>query len=154
MSETKLQTVEFSALLGEHVLTGVSRETLKLPSYEGSERLEDSAALNFELDGVVYSAVEDPEDGYRSSMRHFVVGSAEVARFAPHRVTGSMRADDTEYGHQSNDVLELRDVVTGKVVLAVGTDNYDDYYPSFVADWNPENLAANAGVASGSGGGS
>jgi hypothetical protein len=142
---------EFSSLVGAHALTGVSRETVRLPRYEGDDSLEDAQALNFEIDGVVYSAIEDPGDGYRSSMRHLTIGAADVTRFAPHRVVGSMRPRD-EYGE--NDVLEFRDIITGGVVLAIGTSNSDDYYPSFVAEWNPENLAANAGISAGTGGAS
>jgi hypothetical protein len=33
----------------------------------------------------------------------------------------------------------------GLVILEVGTDNNDDYYPSFVSSWKPENMAVNRG---------
>ncbi len=33
------------------------------------------------------------------------------------------------------------------VVLEVGTDNSDDYYPSFVANFQPENMATNASAS-------
>ena len=39
--------------------------------------------------------------------------------------------------------LELLDCKTGKTVLEVGTENTDDYYPCFVANWSPENMACN-----------
>lgn len=34
--------------------------------------------------------------------------------------------------------------INGQIVLTLGTENTDDYYPSFVCDWQPENLADNA----------
>jgi len=52
----------------------------------------------------------------------------------------------SEYGQEDN-VLELVDAVTGRVVLEVGTDNVDDYYPGFVASFHPENMATNAEIA-------
>jgi hypothetical protein len=42
-------------------------------------------------------------------------------------------------------VNSFTDVVTGKVVLEVGTDNTEDYYPYCVMNWSPENLACNVG---------
>lgn len=61
--------------------------------------------------------------------------------FVPIRVLARKKPDD-RYGNV-NDTLELIDVVTGKVVLEVGTDNTDDYYPSFVSAFWPEHMASN-----------
>lgn len=62
--------------------------------------------------------------------------------FPPVRVVGRHRTVD-EYG-ESSDVLELIDVGTGKTVVEVGTENDNDYYPSFVANFRPENMPPNA----------
>lgn len=43
-----------------------------------------------------------------------------------------------------SDILELIDIANGKVVLACGTRNTDDYYPCYVAGFHPENMACNA----------
>jgi hypothetical protein len=98
--------------------------------------------FRFTLDGITYVATEDPDDGYRSSLRTFAV-SAEPTKnaFPPVAVTGRMKSD-TQY--ESNHTLQLVDDVTGEVVLEVGTDNVGDYYPGFVAEWRPELLAPNA----------
>jgi hypothetical protein len=37
----------------------------------------------------------------------------------------------------------MLDVTTGKVVFEVGTEDIDDYYPGFVVEFNPENMAIN-----------
>lgn len=42
-------------------------------------------------------------------------------------------------GYDNADLLEMY-LMNGALVLTVGTDNSDDYYPSFVTDWQPENI--------------
>ncbi len=132
--------MELKDLVGEHVLDAVDFETEKVGD-KGYE--EDSEVMRFRLDGVVYVAQEDPSDGYRSSMRDLlVVPDARMTNvFKSIRVVGSHR-NSGEYGGE-DDVLELRDLVTGEIVLEVGTHNTDDYYPSFVANFNPKNMKIN-----------
>lgn len=48
------------------------------------------------------------------------------------KVVGKMRDGD-------NRTLELTHAKTGKLVLEVGTDNTDDYYPWYVASFYEEN---------------
>ena len=60
--------------------------------------------------------------------------------FAGQRVVGRLGVSV----YKKTDILELIDVVTGKLVLEVGTDYSDDYYPSFVANFNPEAMALNS----------
>ena len=133
--------IELSSLVGKRVLSAVGTFTLKIKDW--GDELQDCESMSFTLDGITYTAVEDPSDGYRSSMRYLIV-SSEPADYlvSPHDVVGTMRGND-KYG-EVNDVLDLIDAQTGKVVLSVGTANTDDYYPYFVAEWHPENLAANA----------
>ena len=127
---------ELSDLVGEHILTGVDRLNKQIERY-GS--LEYSAVLNFTLDGVTYSVVEDPDDGYRSSARDLVVSDTPTSNtFQGVRVLGIMRTPRREH-----DILDLYDIANGKLVLSAGTENTDDYYPCFVAEWTPENLSVN-----------
>jgi hypothetical protein len=49
--------------------------------------------------------------------------------------------DNEEYS--VNDTIQFIDVVTGKIVLEIGTDNTDDYYLYCVMNCNPENLVIN-----------
>lgn len=97
------------------------------------------------MDGVAYRALEDPDDGYRSSMREISVvdTSAVFNTFPGQAVIAKMRPDDEYY--VPHKVLELFDAQTGKLVLAVGTENHTDYYPLWVAEFTPENMAINAG---------
>lgn len=130
-----------SDLCGKHVLTGVDCGSKIAKQEYGDD--ENCNTITFCLDGLTYCATEDPIDGYRSCMSEIVV-VADPPRntFPPCRVVGKMRADDSD----KNDTLELIDVTTGKVVLAVGTDTVDGYYPTFVSEWTPENMAINAKV--------
>lgn len=132
--------VAFDSLLGEHVLTGVDMSVERVKQW--GEHFKDANVCTFRLDGVIYTAIEDPDDGYRSSMDKFFVGGAITNEFAPVKVIGTVRTKG-EYS-QVDDVLVFTDAVTGKTVLEVGTENTDDYYPSFVASFHPENMAINA----------
>jgi hypothetical protein len=122
--------MELKDLVGEHILTGVDMD---------SKDYGDSQAIRFTLDGKTYVAVEDPEDGYRSCMGELIeINESLPNTFKSQKVVGTMR-DDT-----SDDVLDLIDVKTGKIVVSVGTSNTNDYYPWFTAEFNPENMAVNA----------
>jgi hypothetical protein len=133
------KNVPLESLVGSHCLSGVDR--LSEPNDDRYEPIRQ--VFRFTLDGITYVATEDPDDGYRSSMRTFAVSAAPTKNtFPPVAVTGRMKPD-TQY--ESNHTLQLVDDVTGEVVLEVGTDNVGDYYPGFVAEWRPELLAPNAG---------
>lgn len=136
---------ELTDLVGLRTLDAVDFSSEKV--HEWGDRYNDATVCRFRLDGVVYTAVEDPSDGYRSCMSS--LDSSEYATmtnvFPAIKVLGTHRTKG-EYSGE-DDVLELVDVSTGKVVLEVGTDNVDDYYPGFVASFHPENMATNIGVA-------
>ena len=134
--------VELAALVGLKVLDAVDFTNERRQRY--SDEWEDCQACRFRLDGKVYVAIEDPSDGYRSSLASLSEYQDECPMqnaFPPVQVLARHR-DKSAY-HDA-DILELIDVATGKTVLEVGTDNSDDYYPSFVASFSPENMATNS----------
>jgi hypothetical protein len=136
--------MELSDLVGEHMLDAVDSSNEQVKTW--GDQFEDCSVLRFRLDGKVYVATEDPDDGYRSSMRDLVVLPDDTIMhntFAPQRVVGRYR-NKSDYNEA--DVLELVDAVTGLIVLEVGTDNTDDYYPWFVGNFHPQNMACNADV--------
>lgn len=138
-----LEAVEFSTLVGLASLDAVDFANEMRERYEDS--WEDCGVCRFRLNGVVYIAVEDPSDGYRSHLGAFSRYETEVPMqnvFTPCKVLVRQRTKRAEYSGDA-DVLEMIDIVTGKTVLEVGTDNTDDYYPSFVASFSPENMEAN-----------
>lgn len=136
---------ELTDLIGRRRLDAVDFDDEKIKEYYG-DGYEDASVCRFRLDGVVYIAIEDPSDGYRSSMRELTVANDATMKnvFPAIDVDGRHRTSG-EYGTE-DDVLELVDAVTGKVVLEVGTDNVDDYYPGFVASFHPESMVTNADV--------
>lgn len=133
--------MELQDLVGEHLLTGVDFGVKP----KDPERVwdDDANTITFVLDGRAYLVTESPDDGYRSFMRDIKeVADITIANtFAPVRVVGRYK-DKCTYGGAA-DILELIDAANGKTVLEVGTDNSDDYYPSYVANFTPENMSVN-----------
>ena len=129
-------SIELKTLVGFHTLYGV--DGVK-HSIDGLDRYDESQVVNFDLDGVTYSAIEDPEDGYRSMLDKLIVSNESISnRFPGCKVLGSYDSNSVD------DILEFRDVTTGKVVLRIGTENTDDYYPNFIGVFIPENMLINA----------
>ena len=109
-------------LVGEHILSGVESNTIPGPEV-------DCITLSFILDDITFSACEDAEDGYRSSMKELILGGKVNNTFPGIKV-------NIEYDNTSNcDILNFIDIITKKIVLSIGTDNVDDYYPCFVNSW-------------------
>ena len=122
-------------LVGTHMLTAVEQNTLTGIGYGG----DDANTIAFTLDGVTYCAVENPEDGYRSSMGELVVvkGITLTNSFPPQQV-------EAVYTGGYHDLLTLRNSNTGEEVLRVGTSDTTDYYPCYVASFSPENMDVNS----------
>jgi hypothetical protein len=137
----KEKEVELKDLVGMRQLSGVTFERIK-PESDVDCPDESANSCAFILDGKAYQAIEDPSDGYRSSMRSLrrVSVKAVKNRFEPIQVLCRYR-NEGQWGC-SDDILEVLECVTGKTILTVGTRSLDDYYPSFEARWQPENIPA------------
>lgn len=134
--------MELKDLTGRHVLSGIETGNAMFETSPGY--MEDAQYVKFCLDGVCYMAVEDPEDGYRSCCKELVI-SDEPCKIALPNVLVVGRMDDSNALYQDDDILVLTDVESGLDVLRIGTANTCDYYPCYVAEWMPENLACNRG---------
>jgi len=133
--------MELRDLIGEHLLDAVDFSNEQVKTW--GDEFEACQIMRFRLDGKVYTAIEDPSDGYRSCMRELTFGDLPMANtFSPVRVLARHRAENA-HGN-TDDILELLDVVTGRTIVEVGTEDTDDYYPSFVASFHPEAMASNA----------
>jgi len=133
-----MNTVELEDLVGMHTLSGVDRVTIT-PEVE-EYKYGDADVLNFVLDGKVHSAIEADNDGYRSMLGQIFVSEGKLENmFVPVGVLGVMR----EHSSYACEILDLYDVANGKLVLSVGTENSDDWYPWFVAEFEPRNLHVN-----------
>lgn len=142
--------MELKDLQGKATLSAVDLGSIRVPDrYENDGRtFHDCDACYFRLNGTLYAAVEDQNDGYRSSMRELYIDPhtnvinefPEVAVFCIHHSGGD------ECSYDSHDLLSIYDLETSKLVLRVGTRNADDYYPSFVARFDPTAMSINNGV--------
>ena len=128
--------MRFKDLEGVYELSGVDNSTQKLTIY--GDDVECNTIL-FVLNDITYKAVENPDDGYRSFCEALKVCKNKVTnRFPSHKVVGKMKNGNCE-------IIQFFDIKTNEVVLEIGTDNYDDYYPYCVMRWIPQNLAINIG---------
>lgn len=102
----------------------------------------------FQLDNDLTVLVfEDPSDGYRSSAIDPVIVKAPLYSLgcSPNYVRAPVLVrlwERSEYGQAEG--IEIIDTRNGKTILRAGTDNSDDYYPSYTFDWRPQDLAENA----------
>lgn len=117
-----MKTIDFDTLIGSKA---------KLYNY-----VNDIYA--FQLGSVLFEVVEDPNDGYRSSMEEVRIlsdGNKKVSKdFLGDVIIEA--CPDADF-----DGYILRDVANGHTWLKFGTDNSDSYYPSFTFEWNgPEQI--------------
>lgn len=120
---------------GIHILTGCQYGTM--PKKDDQE--SDPNTLDFILDGRVFSVVENPDDGYRSMMDEIIENRLGVQiknTFVPCEVAGVFRKGDVE-------IIDFYDTTTGRIVMSIGTEKTDVYYPCFVGVFHPENMAIN-----------
>ena len=135
---------ELKDLVGKHILSGIEVGSMEHDDLWGYREM--CSYIKFALDGVNYLAIEDPSDGYRSYMYDLEVSDAPCKIHLPN-IEVVCRMQEDNYCER-NDVLEFIDVLNGKQILAVGTANYDDYYPYCVLEYTPENMSCNEGRAS------
>lgn len=115
-----------------------------------AEHQDDSPrVVVLRLDGVLYWFQEDPSDGYRSSLSHVRIAAAPdiprggIAEFPSRLVNCWLSTAPTDnFYNQRDEVLVGLDEATHSVLFEIGTTNLDDYYPSFIAEWNPPEAAA------------
>ena len=135
------------------LLSGVWRETQTLPE---EDYMDVAAHLFIMLDGVIYDVMEDPDDGYRSYMDAIYVRDLMPLNIwtPAEPVIGKLCDKDSDrwctsyhgdytYRNDRCNILELWSTVTNKCVVEFGTDFVDDYYPSFVDAFHPQNMSFN-----------
>ena len=124
------QNIELKDLVGEHKLSGVDFNNEQIKS-EWSNEYALSQVVRFTLDGKTYIAAED---GFRGCMRWLRLSKKAPIDFKPIKVLARMS------DRPNSTILQFLNIDNGKVILEVGTDNIDDYYPSWIASFNVENL--------------
>lgn len=151
LTEEKALTISLTDLVGEFELSGVSRDNAQMSNEWDENQYEDCQIMSFILNGVTFTAVESPDDGYRSHMRNILVERFFVSnKFQPvkvytiYRTNNNHIQDDGWMLYEECDILEFYDKENNKLIMRIGTKNTDSFYPYFVAEWIPENMAINS----------
>ncbi len=119
-------TISLSTLVGDGFLTAVDLGDVHPDKHP--------SLIRFCLNGRTIEAVEDPQDGWRSSMEYVRISDTlcrPETYFPIVKVIGKMvDTDEIEFTHAD----------TGKVIVQFGTDDSDSWYPYWTAVFHKENL--------------
>lgn len=108
-------------LAGNHILTGIDHTC---------------GEVLFQIDGLNYLIIEDEDDGYRSYMSELEITDRTIKNiFCGQPVR-------CEHQGEESDILRIYSS-DNKIILEVGTDYTDDYYPCAVFNYYPENMDIN-----------
>lgn len=86
-----------------------------------------------------FMLLEDESDGYRSSMDSVLVHT----RYVPRNVFDCVPVRFQLGGGSGDDLIDAVCLENQRRILQFGTSNTDDYYPSFVGDFELTNMPAN-----------
>lgn len=129
---------------GIHKLSGVCRSVVITGMFEESH--EEAVVLT--IDGQDYIAHPDPDDGYRSYATIYATDKPIQRFFFPEQdvMIKNYHVDAVvdDYFYDRKDWLEILNPETNELILSVGTDYSDSYYPMAIFKYNPENLPLNA----------
>ncbi len=126
---------------GMHKFSGVSHIKVEDEYWDKSE---DGILLT--IDGENYIAVTDPDDGYRSYGCFYIDKShAQRVTFPEQDVLVDFHKKDTT--DEDGYVVNYNELViyntNGRLILRVGTDYSDYWYPCAIFEYHPENLPIN-----------
>jgi hypothetical protein len=134
---------------GRHLLYGVGE------SHWDNEYLsEDMDAVIFNIDNQLWSMYIDPDDGYRSYACVHLATDGELqylsmTKFPPQEVIvefGNVKtSDDYGFTTENKSFMIIRDAITRKEIVNIGTDSTEDYYPYGYFEYHPENMNINQG---------
>lgn len=125
--------MELKDFAGVHELNGVDFIEI------GLEWGNHASVCRFKLDGKVYCAAEDPDDGYRSCLSNIYALPDDISLSTS--FSNTVKAEYIDNG--TDELIVFKDYANGEVVLEIGTVDYDDYYPCFVASFTPESMQIN-----------
>lgn len=136
---------------GIHTLSGISDLIIKANNFGYNNNAyclwEDANGFVIELDNKTYVVFEDPEDGYRSCGKICEAKDGEVCTntFPEQKVLVKYFEGVHSNGWYSPHVwyYEFLNPETNELILKIGTEDYDDYYPRSILEYYPENLPIN-----------
>lgn len=132
-----IYSIEESELFsnGHHMLSGVSNFIHK----GCDDGMGDGVIIV--LDDKIYSCYEDPDDGYRS----YSIIRAGVPNNIEKKCTNIFPPQPVNVQFEEHyNIWDCK--ITNKdgdLILRVGTDELDDYYPTAIFEYHPENLPIN-----------
>ena len=93
----------------------------------------------FKINDTIWEALEDPSDGYRSYLGSIEVTTKNGIFFREPIAIVKLEKDDTPQASYSIGCngYKLIDVDYEHTWLVFGTDNTDDYYPTFYFNYTP-----------------
>lgn len=125
-------------LLGKRTLVGVYPD-VRHP-YD-----EDANGVGIEFHDVSAIFYRDPNDGYRSSCQVPLIMDGSLysvfGSLCGTQLSALVQVKKVETDTRS--VIEVYDSNNKKLILTVGTEAIDDYYPYYSFEWRPENLSVN-----------
>ena len=86
----------------------------------------------FKIGNIVFEAMEDAEDGYRSLMKEI-----QVRKDVDGLIFFRAALDHVKVVRVDEDIWNLVSLEDGHVWLEIGTDYADSYYPFFVFTYHP-----------------
>lgn len=132
--QQKLNKITLIDLVGEHLFSGIDVSEEK---YEG----QSCEVINFILDDITYKVIENPSDGWRSYLGDIKISNEKILNtFPPQKVIIKKKKSDK---YQTNNTIQFFDAINKKLILEIGTDNADDWYPYCVMEYHPENMEIN-----------
>ncbi|MCK9429220.1 MAG: hypothetical protein M0R17_04390 [Candidatus Omnitrophica bacterium] len=96
--------------------------------------------FKFRIGNLSLEAIEDEEDGYRSCLQELKVLDKNLLILFRENVTICIHPNSNIDG-----IVLIND--NQEIVLEIGTDNSDNYYPSFLFYYKPELLTFNKSVS-------
>lgn len=101
----------------------------------------DADGYIFRLNDKNYAIWANPDDGYRSYCEIEETDLPCKNTFPPQEVFVMLYDEDE--GFNTNQGIKIYNIDDASLILKIGTDNYDDYYPCAVMEYHPENLPIN-----------
>lgn len=126
----------------EHFISGFDYGYEKIESYSFFSP-DDVQVAYIRIDGSIIKVMEDPNDGLRSSLGKILKPSERHIFHNIFQPNPVFVKNLSEYNDYSFSGYQFIDVFNNKPILIVGTENWDDWYPTYVCKWMPENMGIN-----------
>ena len=136
--------MQLKDLVGVHKFSGVDYIPSTRSNEEQFKYMELGNDVIFCLDNVNFLLTENECDGYRSCMEDLEITDRQIKNTFPPQYVKCDHYTFDECGNKS-DILKIFSM-DDKLILEVGTDNTDDYYPYTVFNYYPENMDINKDV--------